>query len=324
MNIYLRTRGELRHLDYDFLGVAPPRAWWRDYNDVNAAERPSVLAAGDAGGWRLYLGGIPSKRVDTVNTLIVYSVVIEGDGDTSAEDRALAGRLVAAWAAAIAGDITAEPLTDALDAAFPREDVETWLAAKGEEARAAWPQVTARVREVVQALPEPPATEPRAASEGEAEQPGERVSGARTGDASGLPEFPARWIAGVRRPDGRARYLERVTAILGGEPGEAHILNMIAKGADVATLPSPRLAVLIEGSAIGDPATAAGPVPPLTAREEREAGDPKARQAPAEVRGGRPGPVAERAVKVAAALIAAGLLAWVIYRVLRTGTVSDE
>jgi len=290
MRIYLRTRGELRHLDYHFLGAAPSRAWWREFGDVNAFERPCVLAVGDGADWRLYLGGIPSGRVDSVGTMIVYSLVVEGDARSASEDRDSVLRLVATWVSAIAGRPGAEALTAALDEAFPREDVEKWLTEKGEAAQDVEREVAGRVLEVSGKLPE-------------------------ASVIARLPEgLPARWIGGVRCPGAAEGYLDRIRRILDGEPGEAHVLNMVAEGEDVVGLQSPRLAVLIEGSGIGD---ATAPIRSLTFRDpggERRTDDPKDLS----------GTIRQQVVRVAAVVIAAGLLAWVIYRLIRTGAPADD
>jgi hypothetical protein len=345
MRIYVRTRGELRHLDYDFLGSAPPEAWWREFSDVNTMERPCLLCVRDPHGLRVFLSGVPSSRVDTVGTLIVYSLVLEDPGvpggpaaeeQPAGSDPALAQRLIAAWTQAIPARGADRTLSDALDEAFPVDFVESSLTAKGEEATAAAAEAEQRVRAILAKLP--PASPAEVAVPGDAAATlGDSPAGIKsansgmTSDAGELtgadvgqaaePEpdasssGPARWIAGIERPAARAAFLARTNEILAGEEGQAHVLNMVADGTQVPRLlPAPRIAILLEGEFVGDPMA---PITDLPEQPEQAA--PKeqpARPVPAE-----PGsPVlGKTAVKVLAAIICAGILAWVIYRVTGAG-----
>jgi hypothetical protein len=299
MRIYVRTRGELRHHDYDFLGLAPAQPWWRDFGNVNTMERPCLLCVRDSRGLRVFLSGMPSSRVDTVGTLIVYSLVLEDPGKpgepaagaepaTSDSDAELAQRLIAAWTQAIPAHGADRTLSDALDEAFPIGFVESSLTARSEEAA---DEAEQRVRAILAKLP--------SVNPAEVTEPGPGAS----------PPVPARWIAGIGQPSARAAFLSRTTAILDGEDGQAHVLNMVADGTQASDLlPASRTAVLMEGEYVGDP------MAPITELPQRTV--PKDQPVPAE-----PGSnvLGRNAVKVLAAIVCAGILAWVIYRVTGAG-----
>ena len=345
----MRTRGELRHLDYDFLGAAPSRTWWRDFSGVNTMERPSLLCVRDERGPRVFLGGVPSSRADTVGTLIVYSLVVEGldeadesgaGAESAGSDTELVQRLIAAWTQAIPARGADRALADALDEAFPLDFVEASLTAAGEDAAQAAAEVEQRVRAVLAKL-SPVGLADLAASEhggaagaglGKSAEAGAGVGGlaevgepAGAGEAGGsrgsagagadgqvgagapdAPPVPDRWIAGIGRPDARAAFLARTTAILAGDAGQAHVLNMVADGTQVPDLAAGRVAVLMEGEFVGDPTA------PIT--ELPRQSDPKDYPVPVQPGNAVHG---KTAVKVLAAIICAGVLAWVIYRITR-------
>ena len=129
VRVFVQTRGTARATDYAFLGGAPPEPWWRAYRDATAFDHPTVLVASDGAGWAAYLSGIPSSRVDAVGTVVRYTLVV--DGPCGAADAACVPAAVAAWLDDVAaghGDRPGGRLAAALDARFPPDDVQRWLA----------------------------------------------------------------------------------------------------------------------------------------------------------------------------------------------------
>ena len=132
MRVFVQTRGTARATDYAFLGGAPPEPWWRAYRDATAFDHPTVLVTSDGGGWAAYLSGVPSSRVDAVGTVVRYTLVL--DGPCGTPDAACVVAAVGAWLDDVAaghGDRPGGRLAAALDARFPPDDVERWLAADG-------------------------------------------------------------------------------------------------------------------------------------------------------------------------------------------------
>jgi hypothetical protein len=226
--LWVRTRGTARRADYAFLGARPESPWWDDYADVLSPERPSLLVRSDGRRWQVFVSGVPSERRDSVQTLIVYTLVLEGEAGDDLADLAL--RLAAAWLGDLALD--GQPygrVSEALDSTMPAADVDAWLAAVPEDREGIQADVVGRVREVLEALPEP-------ATAGTAPEAGHD-----------------RWLAGVALDTARAAFLGRVTSLLRGAIGEAHVLNMIEAAEDVAEVGhGGSLAVLVEGRHLGD------------------------------------------------------------------------
>ena len=129
VRVFVQTRGTARATDYAFLGGAPPEPWWRAYRDATAFDHPTVLVTSDGAGWAAYLSGIPSSRVDAVGTVVRYTLVV--DGPCGAADAACVPAAVGAWLDDVAaghGDRPGGRLAAALDARFPPDDVQRWLA----------------------------------------------------------------------------------------------------------------------------------------------------------------------------------------------------
>jgi hypothetical protein len=236
---YVHTRGRERHRDYQFVGPAPPTSWWRAYADHTTFERPTVLVQSDGRGWQLYLSGIPSRRRDAVGTVIRYTVVAEGTPDQPAPDRlgtdglgtdglgtdglgtdglgtdgpgtrdVLA--LVANWLADQDLDRDAGQVSAAMDAAFPEPDVERLLAVDpGEPAPADAAEVARRLAGALRGLRLPIPAEPE--------------------------PMPEAWLADLSRPVARAAFVQRVDALLAGQPGRALVLNLVGTPSDLSTL----------------------------------------------------------------------------------------
>lgn len=98
MRVTVMTRGRARANDYTFFPEPPADSWWRAYGSHTSFEHPTLLVESDgqAGTWRLYAGGIPSRRRDSQATRIRYSCVLDG-GTGEAEGVGLARALVTAW-----------------------------------------------------------------------------------------------------------------------------------------------------------------------------------------------------------------------------------
>ena len=231
--VYLNTRGRERHRDYQFVGPAPPTAWWRGYADHTTFERPTVLVQSDGRDWQVYLSGIPSRRRDAVGTVIRYTVVVEGVSESAAEQPGFqepaAGALgtgdvlalIATWLSD--QDLTrdAGQVSAALDAAFPEPDVERLLAADpGTPDRDDGADVSRRLVGALHQLRLPNAIE--------------------------LDPAPEAWLADLGQPAARAAFVQRVDALLAGQPGRALVLNLVGTAADLTALAAdPRpLAVL--------------------------------------------------------------------------------
>ena len=221
--VYLNTRGRERHRDYQFVGPAPPASWWRRYADHTTFERPTVLVQSDGRDWQAYLSGIPSRRRDAVGTVIRYTVVVEGVSESAAvpgasQEPASGGlgtgdvlALVATWLsdqdlARDDGQVSA-----ALDAAFPEPDVERLITAD-------------------------PATPDR----DDGAEVSRRLVGAlhrlRLPDVSVPVPAPEAWLADLGQPAARAAFVQRVDALLAGQPGRALVLNLVGTAADLTAL----------------------------------------------------------------------------------------
>ncbi|CAM5434459.1 hypothetical protein [Streptomyces aurantiogriseus] len=243
MRIHLRTRGRPRPLDYDFLNSRPANRWWDAYSDVTATERPCMLSMADDDQWRVLVSGVPSVRTDSVGTLLFYTLVLEGTHDgTTDDDRALVLALASRWLADLNGHCDEHRSLSALfDGLCPAPEVDRLLAAPLSELTADREKLTAAIHAAlagVEPVPYEPAT-------------------GRGRD---------RWIAGRGAPGAAAAFLERLSAMLSGEEkGQAHLLNLVSEAEDVATLFPGRLAVLVEGGQVGDPAMPLEELPPLKA-----------------------------------------------------------
>ena len=216
MRVFVQTRGTARAADYAFLGGAPPEPWWRAYRDATAFDHPTVLVTSDGDDWAAYLSGVPSSRVDAVGTVVRYTLVL--DGPCGTPDAACVLAAVGAWLDDVAaghGDRPGGRLAAALDARFPPDDVERWLAADVPTA-----EVRQRVLAGVAALPA----------------------------VAGAADEPDDWIGAVAAAGPRAAFRARVAALVGGTPGRALQLNLVGGPDDVQPLldtASP-VAVLVE------------------------------------------------------------------------------
>jgi hypothetical protein len=130
VGIYLRTRGE--RLDYRFLGEAPPEFWWRSYREVTDPERPTILLESADGGWRLYVAGIDSGRLDVTDTPIQFTLAIDGrHAETDSATRDLAMGVIAKSMAGLAQPRGLFIASSELAERLPRDAVERMLTSPG-------------------------------------------------------------------------------------------------------------------------------------------------------------------------------------------------
>ena len=121
MGFHLQTRGRTK--DYCFLGTPPSSRWWTNFRDITSFERPTILVSADDSGWRAYISGIPSKRLDRVHTPIRYTIVSAGClTDNSSFQGTL--NLISAWIEDIAEPNKPSYLQSKLDEKFGEIDVE--------------------------------------------------------------------------------------------------------------------------------------------------------------------------------------------------------
>jgi len=220
VQVFVQTRGTARAADYAFLGGAPPEPWWRAYRDATAFDHPTVLLTSDGGRWAAYLSGIPSSRVDAVSTVVRYTLVL--DGPCGTPDAACVVAAVGAWLDDVAaghGDRPGGRLAAALDARFPADDVERWLAVDAPTA-----EVRRRVLAGVAALPAVP----------------------------GAADVPGDWIGAVAATGPRVAFTARAAALVDGTPGRALLLNLVGGPDDVQplldTASASPVAVLVEST----------------------------------------------------------------------------
>ncbi|HEX5812883.1 MAG TPA: hypothetical protein VFY38_12310 [Pseudonocardia sp.] len=239
VRVFVQTRGTARATDYAFLGGAPPEPWWRAYRDMTAFDHPTVLVTSDGAGWAAYLSGVPSSRVDAVGTVVRYTLVL--DGPCGAADAPCVSAAVGAWLDDVAaghGDRPCGRLATALDARFPPDDVQRWLAPAAMDDGHSRPvgsddghsrptspapaadEVRRRALAALASLPVPPAAADEA------------------GD----------WVGAAGAPAPRAAFTARVAALLDGAPGRALLLNLLGEAADAQPLldPTSPVAVLLE------------------------------------------------------------------------------
>jgi hypothetical protein len=248
MKAYLRTRGRRRPDDYRFLGSTDPEPWWRAYADRTQFEYPTILVVSDDSGWRAWLSGIPSARLDAVGTTIRYSLDLEGTaGEGGGEADVL--RLVEAWLGDL-GDLADSRLQAALDRRFPTDVVEV-LYRSPDESDAS---VGALIAEVAAdlATPDDADTEPTAA---------EAAS--------------EHWIGSADGAGARAAFAARVGELLHGGRGRALLFNLSLteqEARDVVAGGEGPTAILVDGPSWAhetEPVPIRPPVPPEPEKKKR-------------------------------------------------------
>jgi len=236
---YLNTRGRERHRDYQFVGPAPPTAWWRAYAEHTTFEHPTVLVQSDGRDWQAYVSGIPSRRRDVVGAVIRYTVVAEGAVDQGRTDPSESGQPGAERPGADRAEYD-RPATGGLGSGDVLALVANWLADQ-DEARGAG-QVSAVLDA---AFPEPDverliSAEPDGTGPAHAAEVRRRLTGALSDlqlpDPAEAEPVPEAWLADLGRPAARAAFVQQVDALLAGQPGRALVLNLVGSAADLAAL----------------------------------------------------------------------------------------
>ncbi|GAA2991851.1 hypothetical protein [Actinokineospora diospyrosa] len=187
LRIHVQTRGTVE--DYTFLHGPVPLPWWRAHAKRTRFEEPVVLLESDTDGWRCYVGGLATERVDRVGTTIRVSVVLAGEH--GAHERVV--RLVAAAITAIGAEGASR--LPVLDEQFTADYVDGVL-----QSTTAGDDVGERVLAALEQLPAPVLS------------------------AAGFTS----WAGGVGHPNAAATFAERASALLAGKPGVALYLNEIA------------------------------------------------------------------------------------------------
>jgi hypothetical protein len=128
VEIYLRTRGRPRELDYRFLGEAPDEFWWRSYSQVTDIERPTVLVRSNGTSWQAYVAGIRSRRLDASENGIAFNLALAGECGPE-DDNALALGIISRSVASLAEQHGLFIPGDPLDGQLPEDEVHRMLAA---------------------------------------------------------------------------------------------------------------------------------------------------------------------------------------------------
>ena len=255
LRVFVQTRGAARATDYAFLGGAPAQPWWRAYRDATAFDHPTVLVASDGERWAAYLSGIPSARVDAVGTVVRYTLVL--DGPCGAADSGCVPAAVAAWLDDVAGGAGPGRLSTALDARFPPDDVQRWLAvdvpAEHPAPVGSPPAPTddrhgRRPGSDEGAVRQEPAALSRGPIAAEVRRRALAALAALPAVADGPGDALGDWIGAVAAPGPRAAFAARVVALIGGDTGRALLLNLVGGPDDTGPLldPASPVAVLVE------------------------------------------------------------------------------
>lgn len=87
MKFFIQTRGI--HKDYRYLGnESVEDGWLQKYDRYTSFEHPTIIAESDDSGWRIFLGGLPSSRLDKVSTPIRYSFIIADNKPVESNSKA--------------------------------------------------------------------------------------------------------------------------------------------------------------------------------------------------------------------------------------------
>ena len=87
MKFFIQTRSVFK--DYRYLGSeVVDDSWLQKYDRYTSFEHPTIIAESDHSGWRIFLGGLPSSRLDKVSTPIRYSFIIADDKTVESDSKA--------------------------------------------------------------------------------------------------------------------------------------------------------------------------------------------------------------------------------------------
>lgn len=231
MRSYLRTRG--RTTDYSFLGASPAKSWWSAFRDSSSFERPTFILLVDNEGFRCYVGGIPSLcRRDRVESVIRYSVVLEGGIDVLASAREHIDNLTHAFLEVAAGNANSD-LSRVLDQHFDESDVE--LLMRSQPGAAAASEVSTRLDKVWRALRTPAFTSAIPAT-----------------TTNGL------WSGSISSSTARAEFSKNVRGLLNAptkNPQLAAYLNLLESPDEAGQFLSQYISVILLHQGSGEPRT---------------------------------------------------------------------
>jgi hypothetical protein len=187
---FVMTRARRRRAEYRFLGASPrDEGWWRDYAALTQFEEPSLILERVEEGWRFFVSGIPSARVESTGTTVRFSLAAEselGGGD----DADAIVSVVESW---LAGN---GELGRRLDEKFPEELV---TQAYEPESRPEYEHdVRDRLSRVLAELPPP---------------------------AAGATGYRGSWVAAESSAEGRAALSARCRRVVAGGSSLAAVFN---------------------------------------------------------------------------------------------------
>jgi hypothetical protein len=275
VQIYVRTRGQARALDYQFIGETPEDFWWRSYRSVTDIERPTILARSDGRSWQAYLAGITSQRLDSTKIPIQFNLALFGQcGAGIGNELALA--IITRSAAGLAEQGGLFIPGDLLDGALPGDVVERMLTSPGKAtADAAADAVCAAYAARPDAQDAPGGADGAGSPDAAA-----GAGGADTALSGGSDQESARpaaaerldgdWIGGVAHPAGQRAFAALAAGLLFGDgAGSALVLNLVAEDEDLDELPDWR-------GALGALSARPGPSLDMGVRKRGKAGPPPA------------------------------------------------
>ncbi|CAM4046233.1 hypothetical protein PSAR109036_06170 [Psychrobacter arenosus] len=127
MKFFIQTRSVFK--DYRYLGSkAVDDSWLQKYDRCTSFEHPTIIAESDDSGWRVFLGGLPSSRLDKVSTPIRYSLIFSNTEHSDSGKNCLQPilHLINLWIQAIedpTGSAYAE-VTRIVDGLYAKDEIE--------------------------------------------------------------------------------------------------------------------------------------------------------------------------------------------------------
>jgi hypothetical protein len=313
VQIYVRTRGQARALDYQFLGQTPEDFWWRSYRSVTDIERPTILARSDGTSWQAYLAGITSQRLDSTQIPIQFNLALSGHcGAGIGNELALA--IITRSAAGLAEQGGLFIPGDLLDGTLPGDVVERMLTAPGKATADAAADAVCAVYAVRPDAARPDAADGASGADGtsgpdggsgaDAAMPGGSDQGSARPEAA--EHLDGEWIGGVAHPAGQRAFAALAAGLLFGDSaGSALVLNLVAEDEDLEELPD-------WGGALGVLSARPGPSLDMEVRRRGKDGPPPAGEEPERPRPRWRLPSSRMTLPLAGAVVAAAALAMLI------------
>jgi hypothetical protein len=219
VQIYVRTRGRDRTLDYQFAGEAPEDFWWRSYGKVTDVERPTILVRANGASWGAYIAGITSRRIDVTDNTIQFNLTLAGECGPGDENE-LALRIITQSAAGLAEQGGVFIPGDLLDRVLAEDEVVRLLASPGKETADAAADAVRTAYSV-----------PAAGARGKDDP----VQPSRLA-ASAPPD--GHWIGGLSDSHAQEAFATLAAGLLCGAcAGSAVALNLVEEEADLAEIP---------------------------------------------------------------------------------------